>query len=621
VTIATGTATRHPTVRHRASARQLLAAAALALLAVLVLAPAAPAAAHAVLTGSTPSDGESLEAAPAEVRLTFNEPVTANEGSLRVFDAEGQRIDTGPLDAGDGSDVVVGLPADLPDAAYVAAYRVVSDDSHPITGTITFTVGDAQALDAEAVAAIAGPGAGPLGTVGSMLRGIGYLGTLLAAGAVIFAAFVARGPADRRRAESVGRPAAVLGAVAVVLHLPVQAAAVSGFGLLTAVTDLSVLGDTLTSGFGQSSLARLAALLALAVPWFVAPPAPGGAVASDADVDATTSAGADARADADEGSRGTRRPLLWLGAAAALALGSYLLDGHQRTVEPAWLLVTGDAVHLAGGAAWFGGLVLLLVTLRRTRLEDDPVGAATVITRFSRLAFWSVIALALAGTAMSLPLVRSLDALTSTAYGLTLLAKVALVGAVLGVAAYNRQRLIPAITARVTPAGGSVDADPQPGLAAPTATTGAAWTSLTRTVRIEALLIVVVLGLTGFLVTTQPAAEAAGMAGPTMVSEPFTGELTLDVTITPSAAGLNTIHVYTLEPSGQPSGEVEDMRLEFTFVDEGIGPFVVEPFAAGPGHWTATIEDLRFAGAWELRAVGGIGRFDEADVTIPFTVR
>lgn len=588
--------------RRRTSARQLAAAVVLAVLAVVLVASASPASAHAVLTGSSPSDGEAFDTSPGEVSLSFNEPVAANEGSLRVFDADGTRVDSGPVEDDDDATVAVGLP-DLGDGAYVAAYRVVSADSHPITGTITFTVGDAQALDAEAVAAIAGPGAGPLGTVGSVLRGIGYVGTLLAAGAVMFAAVVARGPADRRRAERVGRPAAMVGAGAVALHLPVQAAAVSGYGLLEAVTDAGVLGDTITSGFGQSWLARLVALLALAVPWFVARPAP----AADAEV-----------ASADP--KGTRYPLVWLGAAAVLALGSYLLDGHQRTVEPTWLLVGGDAIHLAGAASWFGGLVLLWATLRATRLEDDPVGAATVIARFSRLALWSVIALAAAGTAMSFPLVRSVDALTSTTYGWMLLTKVGLVAVIVAIAAYNRQRLVPAITARVVPAGGSVDATPAEVETSATARSDA-WGSLTRTVRAEALLVVLVLALTGFMVTTQPAAEDAGLTGPTMLTAPFGDDHTLDLTVTPSAAGLNTIHVYTLGPGGQPTGGVEELRLEFTYVDQDIGPFVVEPFVAGPGHWTATITDLRFSGDWEVRVVGGLGRFDEADVTLPFVVR
>lgn len=586
-------------------ARRLAAWSVLVLTALLLVLPAVPADAHAVLLGSTPSAGEALASAPDEVRLSFNEPVTGREGALRVFDRDAQRVDTGPVDGVPASEVAVGLPADLPDGAYVATYRVISADSHPVGGTISFTVGDADALDDDLVAAIAGPGTGAIGTVGSVLRGIGYVGTLLAAGAVIAAVAVARGPADRARAARIGRPAAVLGAVAVLLHLPVQAAAVSGYGLGAVLTDLSLLGETLVSSFGQSWIARFAALLALAMPWFVAGPV----------------------AAQPEGSRprgGTRHPLRWLGAAAALALASYLLDGHQRTVEPAWLLVTGDAIHLAGAATWVGGIAVLVVTLRGTRLDDDPVGGATLVARFSRLALWSVLALTAAGVAMSLPLVRSADALTGTAYGTLLLTKVALVAVIVAIAAYNRQRLVPLIERRAVPAGGSVGTEVDDAAAAAERRAAAgrgAWRTLGGTVAVEAVLLVAVLGVTGFLVTTQPAAEEAGLSGPTMLSEPLTDELTLDFIVTPSAAGLNTIHAYALEPSGQPTTDVEDLRLEFTYVDEDIGPFVVEPFVAGPGHWTATIDDLRFSGSWEVRVVAGIDRFTETELTLPFTIR
>lgn len=572
----------------------------MAVLAVLLLWPAAPASAHAVLTGSTPAQGDAVDTSPDEVRLTFNEPVSTNDGALRVFDADAVRIDEGLVDGGDGSEVAVTLP-DLFDGAYVAVYRVVSADSHPINGTITFTVGAGEALDDEAIARIAGPSGGGLGTIGSLLRGLGYLGTLLAAGAVMFTVAVARGTADRRRAERVGRRAAILGVVAVALHLPVQAASVSGYSVFGALTDGGVIGATLTSGFGQSSLVRLVALLALAVPWFMTVP-------SDTDPEEV------------QPDRGTRRPLLWLGAAATLALASHLLDGHQRTVEPTWLLVGGDAIHLAGAAAWFGGLVLLALTLHATRIEDDPVGGATIVARFSRLALWSVVALTLAGTAMALPLVRGLDALTSTTYGWTLLAKVAVVGVVVGLAAYNRRVLVSAISARTVPAGASTDAPPGEAVDRVSAS-AAAWSRLTRVVQVEAVLLVAVLGLTGFLVAIQPAAEAAGIAGPVVVDTELTDGIGLSVTVDPAEVGLNAVHVYASDATGQLTDEVTDLRLEFTQTEQDIGPFVVEPFVAGPGHWTATIEDLRFAGPWQVRVVAGIGRFDEAETTIGFEVR
>ena len=73
--------------------RRLLAAA--ALVAALLLLGAAPASAHAVLEASTPGDGARLDTPPESVRLEFNEPVSADLGGLRVFSADGDRVDVG----------------------------------------------------------------------------------------------------------------------------------------------------------------------------------------------------------------------------------------------------------------------------------------------------------------------------------------------------------------------------------------------------------------------------------------------------------------------------------------------------------------------------------------------
>lgn len=569
---------------------QVAVAVVLATLTVLALA-AVPASAHAVLSGSDPADGAVLDAAPEAVTLTFSEPVETDEQSLRLFDEDAQRVDDGPVDSS-ADEISIAVPADLPAAAYVVAYRVISADSHPIAGTLTFTVGDAQPLDQESVAAIGGTGAGAIGIVGAVLRGISYLAVLLAAGAVAFAAFVGRRPADRRRAAGLGRVAALVGIVATVLHLPVQAAAVSGLGLAAAVTDPDALAGVLASGFGWSASARLIALVGLAVLWRRRGDAcPVGAATSP-----------------------------WAWAAGSAALGSFLLDGHQRTVEPAWLLIGGDVVHLAGAAVWAGGLVLLDATLTDRRRADDPAGAARVVARFSQVALWSVLALSVAGTAMSLPLVGSVGALTSTTYGWLLVAKVGLVAVIGAIAAYNRRALVPAVTAQAVPAGAAVDTVPPgvDGTASGGGGTGDAWRCLTTTVRAEVVALAAIGVLTGFLATTQPAAEAAGLTGPVTETAQLTDDLEVDLVIDPAELGLNALHVYVVEPSGQPGDELEDLRTEFTYLDEGIGPIEVEPFIAGPGHWTANVTDLTFAGSWQVRIVAGEDRFTEHEVTVPF---
>ena len=567
-----------PTVRRLRVPAVLL----LALLGVLVAAPA-PASAHAALINASPASGAQLDAPPVGVELEFNEEIVAGPNALRVFDEEGERIDVGALETGAPNQIAVGLPSGLEDGAYVVAYRVTSADSHPIAGTTTFTLGEAAALDESAVDAIAGLGSGWQGIVGSVLRGLGYAGALLAAGAVAFVVAVRSRPADRRRAARVAVPASLLGMAAALLHIPFQTSAISGYGLTEAITAPTAVGDVLTSSFGQATLLRLLGLGLLAVLW-------------------------------------RRRAPTWsLIAASAVTLGSYLVDGHQRSIDPTWLLVSGDAVHLVGAASWLASLALVYAAMREHHDEDDPIAAAGLIARFSRFALWSVVTLAVAGTAMALPLVRSVGALTSTAYGWTLLAKLALVGGVLAIAAYNRRRLVPLVNDRALLAGGSTELSPAP-LAVHTTGSAEAWRVLHRTVRAELVILACVLAVTGFLVSIQPAAVAAGLSGPTFVTAPFGEDLEIDLSIDPSSPGVNTLHVYVLEPSGQPSEQVENLRWEFTYLPEQIGPIVIEPFVAGPGHWTATIDDLRFAGPWELRIVGGMGRFDEVETTIEFSI-
>jgi copper transport protein len=602
----------------------------LAVLAVLVglllSATAPPASAHAMLVEADPADRTRVAAAPREVVLTFNEPVTAAPDGVRVFDAEARRVDEGQWrDASRPELVGAALPDDLPDGGYVVTYRVISDDSHPISGALTFTVGEGREVDDATVADLFG-GAGNewTGVVGPALRGLGYLGTLVAAGAVLFAAAVASSPRDRRSARWLGARAIGLAAAATVLAVPVQAAAVTGRGPLEVLAPGGGLGDTLFgSSFGQSTLLRIVGLSWLWLSWRFT-------VADD---------------------RSGPRQHLATGVAAVLTLGSYLLDGHQRSVEPTWLLAGADLVHLLGAAAWAGGLVLTAVAVRRRRLDDDPVGAARVLARFSSVAFWSVAVLGIAGLAMSWVLVRTPRALTTTGYGWTLLAKVTVVAVVLVVATYNRQRLVPAVTARLVPAGGAgdggggaVDADDHAagavtgagtveGVAgrvdaAGTATAGdrivarsrAAWTQLRTTMSVEVVGVALVIALTGFLVSQRPAAEAAGVTGAFEASAQLTDGLEVDLIVDPNRAGRNAIHVFVLDPTGRPADAVDDLRLELLYVPEGIGPFELEPFPVGPGHWTATIDELAFPGEWQVRLVVGVDRFTEATAEIPVVV-
>src|SRR4051812_12641704 len=157
-----------------------------ALLFALVL--PASASAHARLRSTTPQAGAALDRAPATVTVRFDEAVESAFGALTVTDANGERVDDGPLTrpAGNGSAVSVALRPRLRlrDGAYTADYRVVSDDGHPVAGAFVFRVGPGGPSPG---AAVARPAQTPRAAgLYDMNRTGGYLALALGVGTLLF---------------------------------------------------------------------------------------------------------------------------------------------------------------------------------------------------------------------------------------------------------------------------------------------------------------------------------------------------------------------------------------------------------------------------------------------------
>lgn len=106
---------------------------------VLVAGWQSPAAAHASLLSSNPADGAALEALPSEVVLTFSEPIS-EPAYVVVNSPDGEQLAAEEVEV-DGAEVGVAVEGDGGQGSYTAAFRVVSEDGHPVTGQIDFTVG------------------------------------------------------------------------------------------------------------------------------------------------------------------------------------------------------------------------------------------------------------------------------------------------------------------------------------------------------------------------------------------------------------------------------------------------------------------------------------------------
>ncbi|MFF9021568.1 copper resistance CopC/CopD family protein [Streptomyces eurythermus] len=545
----------------------------------LLLAAAAPASAHTVLRAADPADGTVLRTAPRHVTLRFSESVGLPADSFRVYDPGNHRVRTAPADHAPGrSDTArVTLPARLAPGTYTVAWRVVSADSHPVSGALTFSVGERTAAP-PAPPPAEDPATTALYTVA---RHLAYLSLALLLGAAAFVAYCRPPTAAHLRAPALAAAGTLLAATAAgyLLRAPYE----QGTSPATALT-ASALARTATTRPGLLLLARIGLLLLVAA---------GAALLRRRRV------------------RLPRRTTLAVGAVLAVALSlTWPASGHAAAGTQVPVAIVSATLHLLAMAAWLGGLAALLWTLRRVPAPDGL--PASVPARFSRLATASVTVLVLTGAYQSWRGLGSWQALTSTAYGRTLLAKLAAVAVLLLAAACSR-----AWTTRLTKA---------PTVPHPRA--------LRRSVLAEAAVATVVLALTTLLTGTAPgraATESAqtgtapetGIPAASVTTLPFDtgapgGHGKVQITLNPGRVGQNSVQAVVYGPDGGLSA-VPELRVTLTLPDRRVGPLDTRVTDRG-GYWATDAFTLPLSGTWTLKATVRVSALDQVTVSAPVRV-
>ncbi|MEU4892273.1 copper resistance protein CopC [Streptomyces sp. NPDC044780] len=424
----TGATSRTTTAARRLVARRLTAVCGTLLAALLcaLSVGAGSASAHAALTSTDPADGSVVQTAPREVTLHFSEGVLLSDDSVRVLDPSGRRVDTGKAThvGGTSSTAAAELHSGLPDGTYTVAWKAVSEDSHPVSGAFTFSIGAPSKTTAKV------PTGGASDTTVGTLYGIGryaaYGGFAALVGGCVFAGFCRSSRPVRKIA--VGGWVTVFAASLLLLLLRGPYTEGEGIG---GVLDLGGLGDVLSTKPGAALLSRLLLLGAAAV--FLAVLFGSYTRRTEAKAEGETAQAAEAadvrrRQDLAFG-LGFGGTVMAVGLAATWAMAEHASVGLQRQ-----LAMPVDVIHLIAVGVWLGGLASLAATLR----AGEPIERAAV-RRFSRLAFGSVVALVVTGLYQSWRQVGSWGALTDTEYGRWLLVKVGLVAVLVGIAAISRR--------------------------------------------------------------------------------------------------------------------------------------------------------------------------------------
>lgn len=104
---------------------------------------AVPAQAHAQLVESTPAHGEALQVPPSDITMLFSEDLLELGGAVLVADSSEESWSEGDI-VYDGPRVKVNMRSGMPDGRYEVRWRVVSADGHPISGVLSFTIGDVE---------------------------------------------------------------------------------------------------------------------------------------------------------------------------------------------------------------------------------------------------------------------------------------------------------------------------------------------------------------------------------------------------------------------------------------------------------------------------------------------
>jgi copper transport protein len=518
-----------------------------------LLAGAAPANAHAELVSSDPSNGAALQTAPTEIRLTFSEQPDPALTEIDVLDTSGTKLDVVGTPAPDGDRALVfPVTGDLSRGVYTVSWGTTSvEDGHTTNGSFAFGIGVTAPAGSGSTAAPPPSTSGPtpLSVISKSLLYAGLM--LLVAIAVVGMGVFGGAPKARPRVGAWAAAAALVGAL--------------GFVWAQQRATGAPLGRYL-----GSEAARVPILL----------------------VGATVGAAAFALVAA----RSSHRWLPWAaGAAAGIALALRAHGGHAAAAPTPLLAQAEQWLHMLAGAAWAGGLVLLIVLIRERR-DDPPVDIAH---RYSSVALLAIAVVVLSGSLRGVAELGGLDDVARiwrSTYGRILAIKIAIVLVVIALGAINRYRSL-----------ARLDRDHRPLLRVATAEIAAA---------------IGVVALTATLTSLPPPARAVGsMAAPTdtvtMTGSDLATTVQASITVTPGQPGANLYRATFVRYGSDEPDAADEVRLQLQSVTRPNLPGATVTFNPDGDGWVAQSLDPSIAGTFLATAQVRTGA---SVVQIPLTL-
>lgn len=534
--------------------------------------PAQSVYAHANLADADPAPNSVLDDPPERLTIWFTEPLEPTLSDIQVLDSNGQRVDNddSTVDPNDSAIMSVTLQDDLPNGTYTVGWRNLSTvDGHTIRGTFFFSVGEplsavpVDVADEPLLQSAAEP----------FMRWVVLLGGLTVLGGLTFWLVVLR-PALSSMSDidalvarlrqrvywtlTIGIVVALVGSVG---HLIVQASSVHVVSLLDTIGE-SIGFVVSETNWGRGWLQRTVLFVG------AAGPVAGLTILRKSPLERRDNA-------------------LFVSAflVTALAILTLSMTSHGAAtsgIESAAIVT--DYLHALASSFWVGGLFTFALAVPVIFVHAPPGRLGGIITavlpRFSLVAGLSVGTLIITGLYSAWAQVTIVPALV-VPYGLTLLAKTALVGMLILLGATNLLWLTPAIRQNERAAS-----------------------RLRWTVTSEALIGVLVVLSAGYLTSLEPARQVAsreGIGSPDRLTFEDTVEgASILWNIKPGQVGPNVITVSLTDRRGQPITNATGVDVRLSYLNADLGEEFLSTDDDGSGNFVATDAPINIAGPYQV---------------------
>ena len=246
---------------------------------------------------------------------------------------------------------------------------------------------------------------------------------------------------------------------------------------------------------------------------------------------------------------------------SVLLVATFSFSGHPSAAPNSLFFIPIDMAHFVSLSMWVGALFALVVVSRTEHAQE-------YVQRFSRIATFAMPVAVVTGVIQGLHLVGGISAMTKSDYGRLLIVKTILALIVIGLGTRARRRLH--------------SVEPK---------------SAGKTIRLEALIVILVVACTALLVGKSPVV-ADSFDDLTFSASLVQANVVGDFSVLPTKVGAAEVHAIMSPPGGAMS-PVVNVVVTFALPSRDIPAIPVVMSSVGPNHWVGVVQ-FPYEGKWQM---------------------